>query len=47
MLKYTLKRLVMLIPVLLGVLIIVFTLNFIMPGDPVANQLPVGYTQED
>jgi peptide/nickel transport system permease protein len=47
MLKYTIKRLVMLIPVLLGVLIIVFTLNFIMPGDPVANQLPVGYTQED
>ncbi len=37
----------MLVPVLLGVLIIVFTLNFIMPGDPVANQLPVGYTQED
>ncbi len=47
MLKYIIKRLLMLIPVLLGVLIIVFILNFIMPGDPVANQLPVGYTQED
>lgn len=35
------------IPVLLGVLIIVFLLSFVMPGDPVANQLPTEYTQED
>jgi len=36
----------MIIPVLLGVLIIVFTLNFFMPGDPVLNQLEKNYTQE-
>ena len=32
--KYVLKRLVMLIPVLLGVILIIFVLNEITPGDP-------------
>ena len=36
--KYILKRLVMMIPVLLGVLILVFALNELSPGDP-ATQL--------
>lgn len=36
--KYILKRLVMMIPVLLGVLILVFALNELSPGDP-ARQL--------
>ena len=35
------------IPVLLGVLIIVFSLSYLMPGDPVVNQLGTSnYTQE-
>ncbi len=34
MIKYTLRRLLMLIPVLIGVAFIVFTLLFITPGDP-------------
>lgn len=47
MLKFTLKRLLMMIPVLLGVMIIVFSLSFFMPGDPVASQLGNNYTQEE
>lgn len=35
MIKYILRRLIMLIPVLLGVTFIVFTLMYITPGDPV------------
>lgn len=38
MYKYILKRLLMLIPVLLGVILVVFLLNEITPGDP-ARQL--------
>ena len=34
MLKYTLRRLLMLIPVLAGVALIVFTLLYLTPGDP-------------
>ena len=34
MLKYILKRLLMMVPVLLGVLFIIFTLTFLAPGDP-------------
>ena len=36
MLKYIFKRLLMMIPVLLGVLFLVFTMNEISPGDPAA-----------
>lgn len=32
--------------VLIGVMIIVFTLSYMMPGDPVLNQMPDNYTQE-
>lgn len=46
MIKYIIKRLLQMIPVLLGVLIIVFSLSYLMPGDPVLNQLPDNYTQE-
>lgn len=46
MIKYILKRLLMMIPVLLGVLVIVFSLSYMMPGDPVLNQMPDNYTQE-
>ena len=34
MLKYTLKRLLLMIPVLLGVSFVVFLLMYISPGDP-------------
>lgn len=46
MLKYTLKRILLMVPVLLGVLVIVFSLSYLMPGDPVLNQMPDNYTQE-
>lgn len=36
MLRYIFKRILMMIPVLLGVLFLVFTMNEISPGDPVA-----------
>ena len=32
--RYILKRILMMIPVLLGVLLLVFTMNEISPGDP-------------
>lgn len=35
MLKYIARRLLMLIPVLLGVTLLVFSLMYITPGDPV------------
>ena len=37
MLKYTLIRILQMIPVLLGVMVIVFSLSYMMPGDPVLN----------
>ena len=46
MAKFILKRLLMMIPVLLGVMLIVFTLTHLMPGDPVENFLSNNYTQE-
>lgn len=47
MLKYIGRRLLVMIPVLLGVLIIVYALSCFMPGDPVRNALGTNnYTQE-
>ncbi|MBQ2689185.1 MAG: ABC transporter permease [Solobacterium sp.] len=46
MLKYIGKRLLMLIPVLLGVTVIVFTLMYITPGDPVDALLGDAATAE-
>lgn len=46
MLKYILKRLLMAIPVLLGVTFIVFTIMSFTPGDPVQTMLGENYTQE-
>ena len=39
MLKYIARRLLMLVPVLLGVILVVFTLMYITPGDPVDSIL--------
>ncbi len=46
MLKYALKRLVMLIPVLLGVTLIIFTLLYFTPGNPAEMLLPDDATEE-
>jgi len=46
MLKFIMKRLLWIIPVLLGVLFIVFTINHFTPGDPVQALLGSNYTQE-
>ncbi len=46
MVRFIIKRLLTMIPVLLGVLFIVFTLSHFMPGDPVQQKLGSNYTQE-
>lgn len=46
MLKYILKRILLMIPVLFGVYFIVFTLTYIAPGDPVVGILGSDYTEE-
>lgn len=46
MVRFIIKRILIMIPVFIGVLVIVFTLNFFMPGDPVVDHLPDNYTQE-
>ena len=46
MIKYIIKRILIMIPVLLGVIFIVFTINRMSPGDPVAGILGSNYTQE-
>lgn len=46
MLKYTIRRLLLVIPLLLCVVIIVFSISYFMPGDPVLMQMPANYTQE-
>lgn len=47
MLKFTIKRLLMLIPIMLGVLVIVFCIRAITPGNPAAMQLPDTATEEE
>ena len=46
MLRYTIKRLLNLIPVALGVTLIIFTLLYITPGDPVKMMLGENIDQE-
>ena len=46
MVKIILKRLLWVIPVMLGVIFIVFAIDRFSPGDPVAAELGSGYTQE-
>ncbi len=47
MAKYVLKRVLLLIPVLLGVSFIVFTIMSMTPGDPATTMLGPGATKED
>ena len=46
MIRYVLKRIIWIIPVLLGVTIIVFTITYFTPGDPVRTILGSAYTPE-
>ena len=46
MYRFILKRLLMLIPVLLGVSFIVYTLQSFAPGDPVQLMLGDNYSEE-
>ncbi len=46
MAKFIIRRLLWIIPVMLGVVLIVFTIDRFAPGDPVAAELGGTYTQE-
>ena len=46
MAKFILKRILWMIPIMLGVLLIVFTITHFTPGDPVVALLGSNYTQE-
>lgn len=46
MTRYIFKRLLLVIPVLIGVVLIVFTINYFTPGDPVVGLLGNNFTQE-
>lgn len=46
MIKYIIKRILWMIPVLLGVILVIFAIDYISPGDPVVTQLGSNYTQE-
>ena len=41
MAKYILKRILWIVPVCLGVLLIVFSISYFAPGDPVMSMLGV------
>jgi len=47
MIRYIARRLLMIIPVLIGVTFIVFSLTYISPGDPARMILPQDATDED
>ena len=47
MLRYILKRIVFLIPVLIGVSILIFTIIHLAPGDPAESMLGPSATQQD
>ena len=46
MLKYIIKRILMLIPIMLGVMVIIFALKVVTPGDPVDQILGEQATEE-
>ena len=46
LIRYVIKRILWIIPVMLGVIVIVFTINFFTPGDPVMTMLGSNYTLE-
>ena len=46
MIRFILKRLLIIIPTLLGVLLVIFTINYFSPGDPAKAALGSNYTEE-
>lgn len=46
MLKYFIKRILSVIPVMIGVIILVFVMRVVMPGDPITELLPATASQE-
>ena len=46
MVKYIIKRFLYLIPVLLGVIVILFIMKMFMPGDPTTDLLPASASEE-
>jgi peptide/nickel transport system permease protein len=44
--RYVIRRLLLMIPVVLGVSLIIFTIMYFIPGDPASNILGVGATPE-
>jgi peptide/nickel transport system permease protein len=46
MLQFIGKRLLWMIPTLLGILLIIFTINYLTPGDPAMSALGTNYTEE-
>ena len=46
MYRYVIKRLLLMIPVVLGVSFIIFTIMYFIPGDPASNSLGVGASPE-
>lgn len=47
MARFIIKRLLIMIPTLLGVLLIIFTINVLTPGDPARLALGSNFTEED
>ena len=47
MIRYTIQRILMMIPVLLGVTLIIFALQYLPPGDPARLMLGDEATEED
>ncbi len=47
MIRYVTRRLLMMLPVLFGVLILIFTILYFSPGDPARNILGVTATEEE
>ena len=46
MLRYIFKRILIIVPTLLGVLLVIFTINYFIPGDPAILALGSNYTEE-
>ena len=46
MIRYVIRRLLLIIPTLLGVMLVIFTINFFIPGDPAILALGTNYSEE-
>ena len=46
MIRYVIRRLLLIIPTLLGVMLVIFTINYFIPGDPAVLALGTNYTEE-